>query len=248
MTLIELMLTVAVMVLVGGVVASSMGGLLGLEQRDAARRLALTYERLHDEAVLRNVTFRVAFDLDANTWAVEVGDASAMIFSTPEAREAWEEAQAEREAEMSDQQLKLASDRQASAALRGAAQQDVQRAQATFTQVKGDLAKKMTLPGDTRFKSVFTPQYEEPVTPSRDGGRRRGNDDGEGSSAKAYSYIFADGTSERTLIQIIEGEDDDEGLTIVVDPLTGRAKIHFELMDQHDLFGFIPDEGPRLDL
>jgi hypothetical protein len=58
-----------------------------VNMRGAAKELAQTYKWLQDEAAMRNVTFRVAIDLDRGTWKVEAGDPSSLIYSTPEERE-----------------------------------------------------------------------------------------------------------------------------------------------------------------
>ncbi|MFM2161403.1 MAG: hypothetical protein RLZZ383_915, partial [Pseudomonadota bacterium] len=74
MTLIELMVAIAIMLLFFGIMLPSLGGVLLLKQRQAARDLALIYARLHDEAILRNRTFRIAFHLDEGFYEVEMGN------------------------------------------------------------------------------------------------------------------------------------------------------------------------------
>ncbi len=74
MTLIEIMVVVALIALVMGVSVPTLRGVLDAEQAGAARELVMTYRYLRDEAALRNVTFRVAYNLDARTYKVEVGE------------------------------------------------------------------------------------------------------------------------------------------------------------------------------
>lgn len=228
MTLLEVMVSVAIMLLFAGVLVASLDGVLLLEQRGAARRLALIYEQLHDEAVLRNKTFRVSFDVEEGSYEIEVGDANALIFTNPEDREEAEENERDKLADMSPEERKAYMERQG------------------FATYSGDsFSGKIKLPGNTRFKSVYTPQYEEPVTP-RERGERRDED----MPRRAFSYIFANGFAEYTVIQIVdaEAEDDEDGFTITVDPLSGRVEFHSELVDHHDAFDYVPDEGPRLPL
>ena len=87
MTLVEIMVTIAVIAIVVAIAVPGLSGLLDLQRRDAARTIAETYQWLLDEAAMRNVTFRVAYKLDERSWMVEVGDADTVVFSTPEERE-----------------------------------------------------------------------------------------------------------------------------------------------------------------
>ena len=90
MTLVEIMVTIAVIAIVVAIAVPGLSGLLDLQRRDAARTIAETYQWLLDEAAMRNVTFRVAYKPDERSWMVEVGDADTVVFSTPEEREKFE--------------------------------------------------------------------------------------------------------------------------------------------------------------
>jgi hypothetical protein len=43
----------------------------------AARQIAMTYAQLHDEAILRNRTYRIAYHLDEGYYEIESGEPSA---------------------------------------------------------------------------------------------------------------------------------------------------------------------------
>jgi type II secretory pathway pseudopilin PulG len=230
MTLLEVLISIAIMMLMTAVMVPTLSNVLALEQRNAARKLALMYEQLHDEAVLRNRTFRIAFDLDANKYTVESSDSRASIFTDPTARENYEEREKERLEDMEEEDRK-----------------DYLDNQAKFQKVgDGEFSKAFELPENTRFKMVYTPQYEEPVEPRDQGRRKRRGEEDEPNIA--YSYLFANGFAEYTVIQIVEDDAlyDDEGFTIIVDPLSGKVEFVTELVDHHDRFDFIPDEGPQL--
>lgn len=223
MTLIEVMVAIVIILAVTAVMVPQLSTALMLQQRAAAREVALVYEQLHDDAILRNKTFRVAFNVTKGSWHVESGDPNALIFSNPEAREVFEERQDEMLEKMEPEERKAYQARQA------------------FQKVDdGSYGGVFQLPKGTRFGSVYTPQYEEAVTPGRD-------DDDKKGPRMAYSYVFANGFSEYTVVQIVDEEDPDEGFTITVDPLSGRVVFHSELVDRHDAWSFLPEEGPRLD-
>ena len=227
LTLLEVLVAVAIMILFSAALMPSLDAVFLLEQRGAARRLALVYEQLHDEAILRNKTYRIAYHLDEGHYEIEVGDPSALIFTNSEAREEFEKREKDRLEDMTPEERQAYKERQ-----------DFQKASG------GEFEGKIDLPENTVFKSVFTPQYEEPLEPRQRGDRR---DDDEGPNV-AYSYIFANGFAEYTVIQVVDVEDDDDGFTITVDPMSGRVTFHTELVDHHDAFDFVPDEGPRLPL
>jgi general secretion pathway protein H len=225
MTLMELLISIAIMMLVTAVMAPTMSGVLMLEQRAAARKIAMMFEQLHDEAALRNRTFRVAFDLERHVYTVEAGEAGVTIYTDPEAREAYEEREEEfvESLEPEERAEYLEHTR-------------FQRFD------DGQFSKEFELPPNTRFKMVYTPQYEEPVVPLEPGEKRDEDDE----PRIAYSYMFASGFSEYTVVQLVDADDPEDGFTIVVDPLSGKVEFLTELIDQHDRFDFIPDEGPRL--
>ena len=80
-------MTLAIIATFAVVAVPTMAGVLDIQQRAAARELSQTYVWLIDEARLRNVSFRVRYNLDQNTWKVEMGDPNTLVYGTPEARE-----------------------------------------------------------------------------------------------------------------------------------------------------------------
>ena len=62
----------------------------------------------------------------------------------------------------------------------------------------------------------------------------------------AYSYVFANGFTEPTVVIITDAEDDKDGYTLQVEPLSGRVRLSGEIVDWKDTFGFLPDLPPQL--
>lgn len=231
MTLIEVLVVLAIVVGVSVVMVPTMSNILALEQRQAARKIALAFERLHDEAVLRNKTFRIVFDLDRHRWFVEEGDPSAMIFATPEAREEWEKEFEKKVDKMSpeDQQTWMAN-----------------RKFASLPQ-SDRLGGFQELPEGVWFDMVYTPQFKEPVRPKRRGERINEADiDPRDPPNIAAVHLFANGFVEFAIIRLVEGDRVDEGYSITVDPLSGRVQLVPELVDHRRFLDFLPKEGPRL--
>jgi type II secretory pathway pseudopilin PulG len=232
MTLIEIMVVVALIALVMGVSVPTLRGVLDAEQAGAARELVMTYRYLRDEAALRNVTFRVAYNLDARTYKVEVGEPGTLIFLDAETRREFEE-------EIQDQ-LDRFTDREIEEGLAD----DVKARKGRFEGLSdAALDTEVELPGNTFFHWVYTPQYDDPVFAPEDP-----SEDPEEQTI-LYSYIFPNGMAEQTVVRIADIEDPEDGFTLVVEPLSGRVILHDDNeLELEDLLEWLPDEGPELAL
>lgn len=234
MTLIEILIVLAIMGMLLLVSVPAISSLLSLEQSGAAKELGLTYKYLRDEAALRNVTFRVAFNLDARTYKVEVGDASTVIFTTPEEREDYEEELAEQ----------LGQGRSSG----GEPEED-----AADNACGGDgpgrfegisdpaFETEKSLPNGSFFAWVWTPQYEEPVEPSDE------ELDDPAEAKIVYSYIFPNGTAEYTLVRIAAIDDPEDGYTVEVEPMSGRVTVHGDVLSPEDAKTWDANDAPSLE-
>jgi type II secretory pathway pseudopilin PulG len=228
-TLMELMVSIAIMILFVAVVGPTMSGMLMLKQRQAARELALVYAQLHDEAILRNRTFRVAFHLEEGFYEVEAGDRGALIFDDADARENFEDNLEEQKEDMTPEEWKAFEEKHAFKSIEAAS-----------------TATRFELPAKTRFRSVYTPQYKDPLKPRTPEERENASKDEEKGPRIAYSYVFANGFAEYTVVQIVDESDEKEGFTVTVDPLSGKVDFYAELVDKKDAFDDLPDDPPRL--
>ena len=231
LTLIEILVALAVMALVAAISIPTLEGLLALKQRSAAKDLAQTYTWLLDEAALRNVAFRMVYNLDRSTWMIEAGDPATLVFSNPEAREEHDE---KLEDEMSRYTKREIEEGEAD---------DVESDRGRFVGLS-DIAFKsaQTLPTGTRFSFVYTPQYdEEGLTPTENG-----PPDDEEEDRIAYTYVFPDGTAEHTVVRIVDDDDESDGWTIEVLPISGDIRLTPDLVDPSQSMEWIPEEGPEI--
>lgn len=233
-TLIELMVAMAVMVIIAAVAIPSISALLDLQQRASAKELAQTYMWLIDEAQLRNVTFRIAYNLDRNTWKVEAGDPSTLVFATPEEREEYDEELEDKMSRYTEREVEegvedLREDEEEAGVQRFEGLTDV-----SFT-TEQELA-----PG-SRFQFVYTPQYgEDGKRPSEEP-----PEDPEDESI-AYTYVFPDGSAEHAVVRIIDEDDEEDGWTIEVEPISGRVNLSTDLVEPEQSLAWVPEEGPEL--
>jgi type II secretory pathway pseudopilin PulG len=235
MTLIEIIVVMALLVGLMAVAIPAYQAVFDVNMRAAAKELAQTYKWLQDEAAMRNVTFRVAIDLDQGTWKVEAGDPSTLIFSTPEERET-----AEKDLESTMRRYterELAEDAEAQ-------EEIAAKSGGKFTGLDDvTFTTQRALPTNVRFEWVYTPQYgEEGKEPTKGGPPQDPLED-----SIAYTHVFPDGTSEHTVVRIVDADDPEDGWTIEVEPLTGKVNLEPDLMDPAESLSWLPDEGPTFE-
>lgn len=254
LTLIEILVTIAIIGVLALVALPTMNGILDVQQRAAARELAQTYILLVDEAKLRNVSFRVRYNLDRNTWKVELGDPDTLVYGDPESRKEAEELLAEKMARYTEREKEEAASNGGALDLRGlggfsfggdeeaAEQERVEKSQTWEGLDDPMFTTEQTLPYNAIIHYVWTPQYgEEGARATEDGPP----DDPE-EDAVAYTYIFPDGSAEHTVVRIITPGDEEDGWSIEVEPLTGAVSIHGDIVDPQDSLSWLPEEGPDL--
>lgn len=234
MTLIEIVVVIAIMGLIAVVAVPSLGGLLDLQQRAGARELSQTYTWLIDEAALRNATFRIAYDLDRGTWKVEVGDPGTVVFSTPEERE------------RHDEELRSKMSRFTKRELEEGAAAELEEQTGRFEGLTDPaFTTEQSLPGGTRFAWIWTPQYgEDGLRPDPDFDPDKVDEDAPANIA--YSYVFADGSAEHTVIRIVDEDDEEDGYTVQVEPGTGRVHLLADMVDPEESLSWLPETGPSL--
>jgi prepilin-type N-terminal cleavage/methylation domain-containing protein len=224
MTLIEIMVVIAIIAVVTAIALPSMNAVFDLEQRGAARDLAMTYKFLLNEASMRNVTFRIAYNLDDNTYQVEVGDANTLIFSSPEKLEAYQQEQ-----EKKMHLLDKAGAEEAAAA--------TENRFAGLT-MEG-FESKVELPGNSAWGFMYTPQYGEPQIPVPVDDRKE-----DAPPNIVYSYVFGNGEAEYTVVRIVSRDDPEDGYSIEVEPVSGVVRVDSDLIDIGKALSWLPTEGP----
>ena len=221
MSLLEIMVAIAILLVLTVVVIPGISSMMGMDKRKGARKLALIYERLNDEAVMRNRTYRIVYFLNEDRYVVEAGEPGALIAATPEDREEYEVEVRAKMAAMSDEER----------------QRWLHKNKQPFESL-GEGRMEVNLPAGMVFGGVYTPQYGELVEPD-------GADD-EDEKQRVESYVMSNGFTEHTIIWLVNDAAPTAGYTIEVAPLSGEVTLHGELVDWRDAFAHVPDEGPAL--
>lgn len=230
MTLVEIMVVIAIVAVIVGIAVPSLSAAFDLQVREAASTLGRNYTSLLEEAAMRNVSFRVAYNLDRNTWMVEVGDPDALVFDSPEKRAAWE------------QELKDEMKRYTQRELEEGKLAEIEEKAGRFQGLDDEIfTTAQELPRGSRFDFVYTPQYGPEGLRASDEPPEEPEDE-----AIAYTYIFPSGTAEHTVVRIVDEDDPEDGYTIEVEPISGRVSVTTELVDPTQSMAWLPEEGPEL--
>jgi type II secretory pathway pseudopilin PulG len=226
MALVEVLIVLAILIAVAAITIPMLSSYFQLEQHRVAKELTLTYSLLRDQAVMRNVTFRIAYHLDENYYEIEVGDARTLIFDDPAMRDAWEKDREDRLSRFSDDE-------------RAAALADESGG---FQAARDRFQTRVELPSGSRFGGVYTPQYEEMMVPSGADPAAHPED-----LVVVHSYIMPNGFSEQTIVLIVDEDDPTAGYAVEVEPMSGAVHLDGDLEAWKDRFDFLPEQGPELD-
>ena len=203
MTLIEIMVTLAVVGLVLGITISQLGDTFDSRARQATRELSATIRYLYNKAASENLTMRLVFDMEKNAYHVE---ATADLFQLESEEDRLERVKREQKAKPKTETKAATSSDEETAS----EETPVQRAEAKFGAVDSHLLKPYQLPNGVFFKDIYTEHDSGPI-----------------SKDKAYIYIFPSGYVERAIINL-RNEDDSEQRAIEVNPMTGATRIYEE--------------------
>ena len=165
MNLMEIMIVVAILAALFALAIPAVTMLFRLEQKQVASRLAIQYAQLRDEALLNNVSFRIAYHLEEGYYEIEVGDPEVLLFTDAESREAYEGELEEAYGSPAEQAAKGPAEGPEEIVL-GEDGQELE--QDRFSALADTFHKKVALPSGTVFGGVYTPQYAEMMEPDFD--------------------------------------------------------------------------------
>lgn len=211
-TLMEMLVVLVLMAAIIGLAMPYVGGVLGVEVKSAARKLAGTVRYVFDESVLKSSNFRIVFDLDRHAYSVEQcpGKSAAILYRNAEERETGEEALQEKLRRMEDY-ARSGSEKGvlplSDTLLQSCSQsQDANLAPVAFEE-------PLTLLG------VWTPQYPAVMRGDPEGPPESPDDD-----LIVVVNFLKGGYAERAYIYLSDGGDDI--YTLEIEPLTGQVTMY----------------------
>lgn len=200
LTLIEIMVAIMLAAVVIAVSVPAFNAATDSDLNAVALKIAGASRTCFGEAAIKNVTLRVAYDLDAQAFWIEAYSGTYQVIG--EERDLEEARDEEEDKKEEDKRRKEQEER-------FGAPEDAEGAPLVpqFVPVQLAFVEAQQLPRRIRIKGVRTPQFRQVI------------EDG-----KAYTHFFPNGWAERTLVYL-----EDRGgsvLTLETQPLTGKIVIH----------------------
>jgi len=205
-TLLEIVVSLAVVGLVLGVVISRMDTMLDLEMKSASNKLAATMRYLYNKAATEGLYIRLVLDIENNAYWVEA-TTDPFVISAGEELEAGDDREDEEkgEAEEGAEEEAMEEFEEGEGGEEGVYR--IKPSKPVFTQVESYLLKPTKLPGSVQFKDVY-------VEHSRTGV----------SGGQESVYFFPNGYVEYAIVNL-KDEDDEVNYSLETNPISGRVNI-----------------------
>jgi general secretion pathway protein H len=175
-TLIEVLITVAVIGVMALAAAPSVNAFTGANARSSAAEIAGAYRYLFDTAALRHQTCRMVLDMDHQEWWAECTEAGP----------------GNRRGQPVMGKDGVAEDDESALARGFSDEPDAEKrrflARARFAEFKDRQVGKRRLKGGSAFEKVWTPRQRDPQT-----------------KGKAYVYFYPQGQADRAQIPVADG-------------------------------------------
>jgi general secretion pathway protein H len=205
-TIIELMVSLAIIGMVLGSAIYGLGALRRSDLRSSTARLAGAIRYCFDRAITTGQYYRIVLDLDGNKYWAERSDDRMYLARDKEASPGRGKALdlQTKERELDEQDAKEKELLASRGGLAATLEPPPKPRRAKFQTFK-DATVKATQLKKARLFDVYTTRQREPYT-----------------SGRAYLYFFPDGHTERAVVRLSDGDD---FFSLVVHPLTGRVDV-----------------------
>jgi len=223
MTLIEIVITIAIVAMAMGAVTMSFRALAKSSLRSNASRLASASRCVYDRAITTGKYYRFTIDLETGSYKVERADERFYLSRDKEQSDGkgkafdWEAQQKRLDAEEERAQQQLTG-------LAAKLQPPPLPRRPRFAAFEDSMLPNVQLKG-VRIRDIYTPRQPEPYT-----------------EGKAYLYFFPDGHTERAVIHLTT-EDGSDVYTLIVHSLSGRVELRAGDYEVPRGFDDTDDEG-----
>ena len=201
LTLIEIAVAMMIIAALLAVAVPAFESASGADLRSGAAHLSAIARACYGEAAAKNVTLRLAYDLDHGGYWVEAYPGIYQIAGTAKDLDRVREDEARKSDD--EKRKKEIEDR-----ISAHSEADAQSAAPApkFVPVSLDFVEPDVLPRGLKFAGVRTPQFKQEI-----------------KTGKAYTHFFANGWAEHTLVYL----EDAHGakMTLETEPLSGRVVI-----------------------
>lgn len=205
-TLVEMLIVLA---LIAGMMAFGVSviGSSTNDMRDTSRNIVRIIKYIYNLAAVSSDYYRLVIDLDEQKYFVQISPEPFFVIKEGD----------EIEAMRIKNEMKNNKDNDVTAD-----EDEVQKQQANevgaFVESEDELLEIFEVPKAIKIKSVFVLHQLEAV-----------------EEGKAYVYFFPKGLTEFAVIQIGDSTDDENVMTLIINPLTGRTEVREEEVDYEEL-------------
>ncbi|MFB6265218.1 MAG: Tfp pilus assembly protein FimT/FimU [Bradymonadaceae bacterium] len=213
MTLVELLVTLAIVAGLMGMSVYSIGVLTNSELRGEAMRLSSAMKYTWTRAAMNNTQYRMVLDLEANTYHTEVADAPVVDETEQKVDSSSSEKYLSEKARRAGR--KHRRDQGAESARGGPF---AVRSGTSYEQVEQDVVEKRSLPEGIQFERVLSASRDEPIR-----------------SGRAAIHFFPNGFQQPTIIVLSNG--DGAYYSLRSEALTGRVHVYGRKIERPDEFG-----------
>lgn len=205
-TLVEMLVVLA---LIAGMMAFGVSviGSSTNDMKDTSRNLVRIIKYIYNLAAVSSDYYRLVIDLDEQKYFVQISPEPFFVIKEGD----------EIEAMRIKNEMKNNKDNDVTAD-----EDEVQKQQANqvgaFVESEDELLEIFEVPKAIRIKSAFVLHQLEAI-----------------EEGKAYIYFFPKGLTEFAVIHIGDPNDDENVMTLIINPLTGRTEVREEEVDYEEL-------------
>ncbi len=226
MTLIEIMISVAIIgIMVGGAIFG-FRSLVKSELRGTAGRLAAAIRYSYDRAITTGAYYRLHIDLDQQTYKLERSETRVYLKSEKEKSgrngRGLDQDEEAKQAEL-DEKAKYGTQ----TGLPPELLPPPSPKRPKFEEFKDATLPQVKL-GKIKVLDIYTPRQSEPYV-----------------SGQAYLHFFPDGHTERAVIHLGADKGDDDQYSLIVHALTGRVEVKPERVTPPSDFDVVDEAGNK---
>lgn len=205
LSLIEIMMSLAIVALMVGGATLGFRSLVKSELRGTAARLAGAIRYSYDRAISTGAYYRLRFDLTEQSYKLERAEGRVVL--SREKERAGRNGEGLNQDKVAEEEEKEQERRSGTSGLPKELLPPPSPKRAKFEQFKDSTVPEVKLK-KVKILDIYTPRQPEPY-----------------SKGEAYLHFFPDGHAERAVIHLGADAADDDQYTLVVHGLTGRVEI-----------------------
>lgn len=205
-TILELLIVIGIVAMMMSLAVGTIGVSTSAQLKKESAALAAAVRYSYHQAAIKNLPYRIVFDMTDQAYWLEEG--SGPFYLGKEEEEKKKEETKKQEAKKGEEEGEGSESEGGEAPSAD---------EASFA-AEDSVIKKVVFKDEIKIRDVYVAHQEEPV-----------------SGGQAFLYFFPHGLTEKSVIHLSD-EEGENNMTIVVNPVTGKARIENGYLE-HDKLG-----------